>query len=43
MRDALELLHDGHALQHKLQAALPKQHAADDAREPTMHPISTSQ
>jgi len=28
IRDALELLHVGQALQHRLHAALPKQHAA---------------
>lgn len=31
---AVEFLHDGHALQHKLQAAEPQQHATCIAKQP---------
>uniref|UniRef100_A0A0B7AP68 Uncharacterized protein n=1 Tax=Arion vulgaris TaxID=1028688 RepID=A0A0B7AP68_9EUPU len=36
---AVEFLHDGHAAQHKLQAALPQQQAAGTARVPIRQPI----
>jgi len=39
MRDALEFLHDGHAEQHRLHAALPKQHATEDANDPIIQPM----
>lgn len=39
IRDAVEFLQFGHAAQHKLQAALPKQQATVPARDPMMQPI----